>query len=197
MNRNALLGLTAAAALVLAVPATAAAQGITVTPLLGAYVPGGSFHELQDQAGKLERGGTLGLGLNVELGMLRGSFAYATGATISRAGISGRSKIGDGSVLVGSADVMLRPLPRIIIARPYLLGGLGYKKESYSFNQSGFEGIDDGDKDFVVHAGVGVDLSLGALSLVAEISDFIGQNNNDKWKVHDAFGMIGLKFSLF
>jgi hypothetical protein len=129
--------------------------------------------------------------------MLRGSFAYATGATISRAGISGRSKIGDGSVLVGSADVLLRPLPRIIIARPYLLGGLGYKKESYSFNQSGFEGIDDGDKDFVVHAGVGVDLSLGALSLVAEISDFFGQNNNDKWKVHDAFGMIGLKFSLF
>src|SRR5262245_4751954 len=99
MNRNALLGLTAAAALFAGGPALVAAQGVTVTPLIGAYVPAGSFHELQDQAGKLERGSTLGLGFNVELGMFRGSFAYATGATISRDGIQGRSNIGDGSVL--------------------------------------------------------------------------------------------------
>jgi hypothetical protein len=78
-----------------------------------------------------------------------------------------------------------------------LLGGLGYKKESYSFDQSGFEGIDDGENTVVLHAGVGLDVSLGALSLVAEVSDFIGRDNNDDWKVHDAFGMVGLKFRLF
>ena len=69
MNRNTVLGLTAAAALFAAGPSLAAAQGVTVTPLIGAYVPAGSFHELQDQAGKLERGSTLGLGFNIELGM--------------------------------------------------------------------------------------------------------------------------------
>ena len=197
MNRNALLGLTTAAVLALGMPAMTAAQGVTVTPLIGVYAPGGSFHDLQDQAGQLKRGSTLGLGFNIELGMLRGSFAYATGATISRDGVGGRSNIGDGSVLVGTADLLLRPLPRILIARPYLLGGLGYKKESYSFDQQGIAGVDDGDNDVVVHGGVGVDVSLGRVSLVAEISDFIGRDNNDKWKVHDAFGMVGLKLNLF
>ena len=197
MGRKAVLTLGAAAAIVLAIPGRAPAQGISITPLAGAYVPGGSFHDLQNQAGELKRGGTLGLGFNLDLGLLRGSFAYATGATISEDGVSGRSEIGDGSVLVGAADLVFRPLPRLIVLRPYLLGGVGYKKETYSFDQAGFGGLDDGDNQVVLHAGVGLDLSLGAVSLVAEISDFIGRDNNDDWKVHDAFGLVGLKFRLF
>jgi hypothetical protein len=184
------------AGLVLAAPNASAAQGITVSPMVGAYVPAGSFRELQAQAGELERGSTLGLGLNVGLGMLRASLAYASGATISRDdGITGEEEIGDGSVLVGAADLVIRPLPKLIVVQPYLLGGIGYKKEEYKL-ESGFENIED-DNSVVLHAGVGLDISLGRLSLVGEVSDFIGRNDEDKWKVHDAFGMVGLKFRLF
>ncbi|MGH7459426.1 MAG: hypothetical protein ACRERX_17155 [Pseudomonas sp.] len=197
MKRNAVIVTAALAALGLGSPAISFAQGITVTPLVGAYVPGGSFHDLQDQAGELKRGSTMGLGLNIGLGMLRGTVAYATGATISEDGVTGESEIGDGSVLVGAADLVLRPLPRLVFFQPYALGGLGYKKESYSFDDQGFDELDDGDNDVVLHIGLGVDISLGRLSLVAEISDFIGRNNNDDWKVHDAFGMVGLKLNLF
>ncbi|MEX2283116.1 MAG: hypothetical protein WEE89_11595 [Gemmatimonadota bacterium] len=185
------------AGLVLAAPNAATTQGITVSPMVGAYVPAGSFRELQAQAGELERGSTLGLGLNVGLGMLRASLAYASGATISRDGIDGEEEIGDGSVLVGAADLVIRPLPKLIVVQPYLLGGIGYKKEDYSFDDDPIETIPDDEKTVVLHAGVGLDISLGRLSLVGEVSDFIGRNNEDKWKVHDAFAMIGLKFRLF
>ena len=198
MKRNAVYVTAALAALALGKPAASFAQGITVTPVAGAYLSGGSFHDLQTQAGRLEleRGSTLGLGLNIGLGMFRGSIAYETGATISQNGVSG-GKVGDGDVLVGAADIVMRPLPRIIFFQPYALGGLGYKKESYSFDEQGFDELGDSENEFVVHLGLGMDISLGKLSLVAEITDFIGRDNNDDWKVHDAFGMVGLKFNLF
>jgi hypothetical protein len=192
-----LFGFSALAALALCSPGRAAAQGLAVTPTLGLYMPAGSFRELQNPVRELERGGTLGLGLNLELGMLRASFAYATGATINQDGVSGRDEIGDGDVLVGAADLLIRPLPRILALRPYLLGGLGYKKESYNWNQQGVSGLDEGDNDVVVHLGAGLDVSLGRISLIAEITDFIGRDSSDDWKVHDAFTMIGLKFNLF
>ena len=196
MKRNAIVVTAALAAIALAKPAASFAQGITVTPLVGAYVPGGSFHDLQAQASELKRGSTMGLGLNIGLGMLRGSLAYATGAKISEDGVTGEDEIGDGSVLIGAADIVVRPLPRLILLQPYLLGGVGYKKESYQFDGGNFDDIDD-NNEVVAHLGLGVDISLGRLSLVAEISDFIGRNNNDDWKVHDAFGMVGLKLNLF
>ncbi|MGH7471652.1 MAG: hypothetical protein ACRENP_27180 [Longimicrobiales bacterium] len=197
MRRIAMHVFGALAALVCLSPGSASAQGLTITPTLGAYMPAGSFREIPNPVRQLERGSTLGLGVNVELGMFRGSVAYATGATISEKGVSGRGEIGDGDVLVGTADLMVRPLPRILLARPYLLGGLGYKKESYNFNEQGFGGLDEGDNDVVVHVGAGLDISLGRISLVAEITDFIGRNNRDDWKVHDLFSMVGLKLNLF
>jgi hypothetical protein len=187
------VGLVAGALL----PAAGSAQGITISPMVGGYVPAGSFRDLRQQTGeRWERGGTLGLGANIEMGFLRGTIAYASGANISRDGLSGQSEIGDGSVLAGAIDVVMRPLPRLIVVQPYILGGAGYKKESYSFDSQTINQIDD-DNDFVLHAGIGVDLSLGKLALVAEFTDFIGRDNNDSWKVHDGFGMVGLKLRLF
>ena len=116
------MGLVAGALL----PAAANAQGVTISPMVGGYVPAGSFRDLRQQTGeRWERGGTLGLGANIEMGFLRGTIAYATGATINRDGLSGQSEIGDGSVLAGAIDVVMRPLPRLIAVQPYILGGAG------------------------------------------------------------------------
>jgi len=47
-----------------------------------------------------------------------------------------------------------------------------------------------------LHAGVGVDLSLGPVGVSAEVTDFISKNSEDKWKQHDAFGFAGLKLKI-
>lgn len=172
----------------------------TVTPLIGAYVPASSFGELRSGATTTEfkREATLGLGANIDFGMLRISGAYATGATISQDdGVTGEDEIGDGSVLAIAADLVFRPLPRLIILQPYIFGGAGLKNQSYSFDNGVSVSDFRDESDLTGHVGVGLDLSLGPLNLVAEVSDFISQNNDDDWKTHDAFAMVGLKFRLF
>jgi hypothetical protein len=178
----------------------AAAQGIAVTPLVGAYIPGGSFGELRAGAQDTEykRKATLGLGANIDFGSLRVSAAYASGATISQeSGVGNDDDIGDGSVLSVAADLVLRPLPRLIVLQPYLFGGAGLKHQNFSFNDPINVSTFKDESDLTLHIGLGADISLGRLALVAEVSDFISQNNNDDWKTHDAFGMVGLKLRLF
>src|SRR5688500_15471211 len=111
MKRSMLVALVA-----LGAGAQIASAQIYVTPALGAYIPASNLKDLRSQAEEreLERSGTLGLGLNVDAGWLRGSIAYATGATITDEGLDDNEEIGDGSVLAVAADFVMRPLPRII-----------------------------------------------------------------------------------
>lgn len=185
-------------AALVALPAAGQAQGIAITPSVGAYVPAGSFRELQNSV-EHKREATLGLGLNIDFGSLRASLAYATGASISEDGVSGNSEIGEGSVLAVAGDLVLRPIPRILILQPYLLGGAGLKQQKFNYNDSGIGGAfqDEDDSDLTLHVGIGADIMIGRIGLIAEISDFISKNLDDKWKTHDAFALVGLKLQLF
>jgi hypothetical protein len=194
------------AAFVLLVPAailagdaqTARAQGITITPALGAFIPASELRELQEQAEqrRLDRSATLGLGLNVELGWLRGSLAYATGATLTDRGVTDAGDVGDGSVLALAADVVWRPLPRLLV-QPYLLGGGGIKRQDYSYDDEGLEDVFPDDKtDFTLHFGVGADAWLGGIGVMAEVTDFLSRRGDDTFGQHDAFILVGLKFRL-
>lgn len=179
----------------------ATAQGVSVTPMVGAYVPGGSFGEIRQAASDVEREreGAFGLGLNVELGWLRGSFAYATGAQINESGVADRDNLGKGSVLVGTADLVIRPIPRLLVVQPYIVAGGGLKNQNFDYDDDTdvSDAFPRDDTDPTLHIGIGADIMLGSLGIVAEISDFISRNNDDKWKVHDAFGFVGLKLRLF
>lgn len=191
--------LVAVPLLALAVAAPASAQGrLSVTPLIGGYIPGDDIYDVADAAERvsIEKEATLAFGLNVEFGMLRGSLAYATGAAISEEGQSG--DIGEGSVLAATADVVLRPIPRMIIVQPYLLGGVGLKRTDYDWASQGIaDAFPDDQSDFTLHLGVGADVMLGPMGLVVEVSDFISKQGDDDFGRHDAFGMLGLKFVLF
>ena len=182
-------------------PAGVNAQGVSVTPMVGAYVPGGSFGQIREAAIDVERErqSTFGLGLNVEMGWLRGSIAYATGAQINESGVSDRENLGEGSVLVGTADLVIRPIPRLLIVQPYIVAGGGLKNQNFEYDQDTdvSDAFPRDDTDPTLHVGVGADIMLGRLGIVAEISDFISRNNEDKWNVHDAFGFVGLKLRLF
>jgi hypothetical protein len=187
-----------AAAVLAASPAAASAQ-IHVTPAMGAFVPAGDLRQLRDEADqrRLQREGTLGLGLNVDAGWLRGSLAYATGATINERGVGGRDAIGDGSVLAVAADVVIRPLPRLIV-QPYLLAGAGLKRQDYSFDREGVGAnpLPRDRSDFALHAGLGADIMFGGIGIMAEITDFISRNEEGAFGQHDAFALVGLRLRL-
>src|SRR5512141_1673349 len=189
-------GLLGAVALALSAGGIAA-QKVAVTPQIGVYIPASSFYELRDQARtvRVEKQGTLGLGLAVEAGWLRGSFAYATGATLNEHGVSNRQDIGKGSVLAATADLVVRPLPRFLV-QPYLLGGIGVKNMNYKPDASATDLFPKDLTKLAGHIGLGADLMLGPIGLAAEVSDFVSRDPENAWKVHDAFATLGLKFRL-
>jgi hypothetical protein len=181
----------------LALPAAQASGQIYITPAAGVFIPASDLEDLEGQAEatRLSRSGTLGLGVNLELGWLRGSVAYATGATISDEGVTGDDDIGDGSVLAVAADLILRPLPRLLV-QPYLLAGVGLKRQDYSYDGVGTNPLPDELTDFALHAGLGADVMLGRFGVMAEITDYITRNDDSTFGQHDAFAMVGLRVRL-
>lgn len=187
------------AAAALAVPAAARAQGVSVTPTVGIYIPASDLYHLRDEAqnASVEKEGTFAMGLNVEFGSLRGSLAYASGAQVNDRGVQNRDNIGEGKVLAVAGDFVFRPIPRIIIVQPYLLLGAGLRRADYSYDDDGVgNAFPKEQSDFAFHAGIGADVMLGRIGIVAEFTDFIAQEPTGDWNQHDAFGFVGLKFRL-
>lgn len=166
---------------------------IAITPMVGGYIPASDVNQVTGSAQGIAktRDGTLSLGANVDLGMLRGTLMYASGTTIKNAS---KEDIGKGSVLAAGADLVIRPLPRIFV-QPYVIAGAAEKFYKYSDTPSFF--VDNGsDRDFAFHGGVGADLMLGSIGVAAELTDFLSKGADKKWNVHDAFLMVGMKFRL-
>lgn len=180
-----------------AFPGVSQAQ-IGVTPQIGFYVPGDDFDAVRAGADsiRVKNEGSLALGLNIDFGMLRGSIAYASAAKLSRTGASG-GEVGEGKLLAAAADLVLRPIPRILVLQPYLLLGGGLRRADYDYDTDALSNaFPENESDFAVHAGIGADVMLGGLGISAEITDFISKNSDDEWGRHDAFGFVGLKLKL-
>lgn len=180
-----------------ALPQTSQAQ-ISVTPQIGFYVPGDDFESIRAGADsiRVNKEGSLALGLNVNFGMLRGSIAYASAATLNRSGASG-AEVGEGKLIAVAADLVLRPIPRLLVLQPYLLVGGGLRRADYDFDTETLaDAFPENESEFAFHAGIGADVALGGLGITAEITDFISKDAEDKWGRHDAFGFVGLKLGL-
>lgn len=178
-------------ALVVALAPVARSQ-VTITPMVGGYIPASDIHQVQSSAQNVAktRDGTLSLGANVDIGPLRGTLAYASGTTIKNAS---KEEIGKGSVLATTADLVIRPLPRILV-QPYLVAGAGEKFYRYDQNASLLSG--GNTHSFSWHGGIGADVMLGSIGVAGELTDFVSKGADDKWNVHDAFLMVGLKLRL-
>ncbi len=187
-HKNAVVG----SMLVCLVAASAASGQIWITPMIGGYVPATDVNQIGGSAENLAktREGTLSLGLNLDLGPLRGTLAYASGTTIKNAS---SQEIGKGNVLAAAADLVIRPLPRILV-QPYLLAGAG--KKFYKYDASATLASGANKEAFALHGGIGADLSLGKMGVVAELTDFLSKGAEDKWNAHDAFLMLGVKVPL-
>jgi hypothetical protein len=171
----------------------ASSGGSAVSLGAGAAFPGRSIHEVSDAVGRgdLRRENSLGLGLNAEFGLFRATLAYATGATISERGVGNGREVADGTVLALAGDVVLRPLPRVLV-QPYGLGGLGFKRQAYSFRDDAFRDVLDGRSDFIGHFGLGADAALGPLGIFAEYSNFVTFRSGAFGR-NDSFLLAGLQ----
>lgn len=175
-------------------PAAAQIPGINVvvTPRIGVYSPLGNLIETSTSEFKIKSG--LGLGLSVEVDLplspvnVRANLDAALGRDIEEDG----SKVGDVDIVNLTADLVFRPLPRVV-AQPYLLAGAGIKRYS-----SGFGSGDNSSSDFTGHLGAGVDARLGPLALLVEVSDYISsfKSNGDSKLQNDVFIMAGVRIGL-
>lgn len=188
-----------AAFLSLAVVSGASAQGVTISVHGGAYQQASDFATVRAgiQEMDFDYGTTFSFGGNLEFGSLRLTTAYVSGATIERHGVAG--KVGEGSLLAASADLLGRPFPRVLGLQPYILGGIGFKRHNYNLSDTGlptdFKELKD-NSEFAFHWGIGADVMFGRLGFMAEISDFVAFSENS-FGAHDAFAVVGLKLRLF
>lgn len=198
----------AVALLLFAAPA-AHAQTVSVIGKAGGYLPVNEAIDIpgQVQGMVVDRKADLALGAAVEISPMfwpvdvRAGAEYLTGTEISVEGTSGEPFPAEGTLLMLSADVVLRPFPRLVFLQPYLLGGLGYKRESFDAIGGASSALPGDYDDRVFHIGVGADLELGGVAVVAEVSDYFagggapGQGLFDMR--HDVFASVGLKVGLF
>jgi hypothetical protein len=183
--------LISATGLVAAVATSASAQ-IVITPMAGGYIPASDVNQVKGSAQNIAktRNGTLALGVDVDLGALRLTGAYATGTTIKNAN---SQDIGKGSVGAAGADLVIRPLPRILV-QPYFVAGAAEKFYKYDETPTLLSG--GNTRAFALHGGLGADVMLGSIGVAAELTDFVSKGADDKWNVHDAFLMVGLRLRL-
>lgn len=209
MQLRRLKALAGATAILALTGGGAAAQGVTISPLVGVYSQANSIDQLRSNANtmSIKRESALALGGNIEIGFLRGSLNYVSGATVKQSGTSSipttSGDLGTGRILMGAADLVLRPIPRIVVLQPYGVAGIGFKKFDYDTNQnlSSAFGSVKSSSTAAFHAGVGADLMFGGIGIVAEVTDYISQGEADtsghKNLQHDAYGMIGLRLRVF
>lgn len=202
-------GITAACLLLIAAPAWAQAPGIDVrlNPRIGLYVPLSDLGEIQSAGTTIaaEQSGGLALGLGLELDMVllpvnvRLNLDYATGAEVQRT--QDGAAVGDPietTLLAVVGDVMFRPLPKVILAQPYLFVGGGLKQ--YDVGAETTTASFQSESDPTLHIGGGLDVGFGPLALNAELGDYISwyqlQDAENSEIQHDLFVTIGFSIGL-
>ncbi len=198
------LKIWAGALALVALAGPARAQSIYISPLVGGYTQANSLDQLSANANamSIKRESALTLGGNLELGFLRATVNYVSGATIqqkSGTSLSTSGDLGKGRILMGAADAVIRPIPRLVVVQPYALAGIGFKNFKYSLSNTNLGDVTHSTAAF--HAGLGADVMFAGVGIVAEVTDYISQGQEDaagkKQLQHDAFGMVGLRLRLF
>ena len=198
-------------------PAAAQVPGLDVqlVPKVGFYSPVTDLQAAADAAGEIvdDRGGSLAIGLALDLGVplsplnVRVGFDYVTASEFTYADTTGADLEANGeqTMLAIAGDVILRPIPKLLIVQPYLLAGAGVKRYDFSFADAADgsdveEAFPESETDFTVHAGLGLDLGIGPIALVAELSDYVSwydAEGGDSEMQHDLFVMAGVRVGLF
>lgn len=206
-GRNALRGVGAILTVVVGVAvaglgiAPPAEAQMAVTAKAGGYLPVSDAYTIpsavEDFA--VTRDAEMAVGGAIEWdwalpGALRAGGEYVTGTRVSLEGVSADAVV-DGSLLMLSADLVLRPLPRMVV-QPYVMGGIGYKRESFRLEDGAGAALPESYGDYLVHAGLGADMQLGGIAVFAEVSDYFDRQQLDDRDAafrHDVFASVGVR----
>ena len=195
---------TAVCVVGMAAPAAAQAPGIAVklNPRMGLYVAVTDLGQITEATRTIiaAKSGSLALGLGAELDLavlpvgIRANVDYKTGSNVATRGLTQEV---EPTMLALAADLVFRPLPKLILIQPYLFAGGGVRQ--YDFDTENIDVIEDAS-DPAVHVGGGLDLTLGPLALNAELGDYISwyeiQVGADAEMQHDLFVTVGIVFEL-
>ena len=209
-------GLTART--LLATPAAAQVPGLdlSLVPKVGFYAPATDLETAQSAAGQIvdDRGGSLAVGLALDFAVpfapvgFRVGFDYVTSSEFTYADTTGADleATAEQTMLALAADIVLRPLPKLLIVQPYLLAGAGVKRYDFSFSETDGdtsieEAFPDSETDFTVHAALGLDVGIGPIALVAELGDYVSwyepEGGDESELQNDLFIMAGIRVGLF
>ncbi|HKJ93200.1 MAG TPA: hypothetical protein VJ957_08530 [Longimicrobiales bacterium] len=190
-----------------AVSAQVPGIGLDIVPKIGGEFPLSDLPTTPSSIDVANIGSTLAWGVAAELGLpflpfnLRADVSGTTSKSISPAtGVT--SNTVDQTMMAIFGDLVFRPLPKIILFKPYLMAGLGVKRYNYSLSDptSVFQQSFTNTNDLAYHLGLGLDIGLGPLSLVAELNDYMNQyqyaTGGSKKLQHDLFAMLGLRFGI-
>ena len=95
-------------------------------------------------------------------------------------------------------DLVLRPLPRAVLAQPYFLAGGGIKQYDMDLETAAggeLSGVEESSSRFTGHIGGGLDVRWGSFAVVLEVGDYIS-SFGDKLQ-NDLVGMVGFRVSMF
>lgn len=186
-----------------AAPAAAQAPGVDfkLNPRIGIYVPLTDLGEVSEGTSvAMDNSLAVGLGAELQLAALpfgiRANLDYATSSQVNFQTGELESEEGETTLLAVAADLVFRPLPRVVVLQPYLFVGGGLKQ--YDFDTEDIEGFQD-ESDPTVHLGAGLDFGLGPLALNAEVSDYISWfelTNDESEMQHDLFVTVGFSIGM-
>ena len=197
-----------------AAPLSAQAPGIELqlNPRIGLYQPLSDLGQIGDAATNTanELSGSLAIGLGAELAIallpvdIRFNLDYATGSEVRvEDGDVGTAAGTETTLLALVGDVMLRPIPRIIIAQPYFFAGGGLKQYDFEPTDPDAVATFEDESDWTVHLGGGLDVGLGPIALNAEIGDYISwwevqsaATTDETEMQHDLFVTVGFSIGL-
>ena len=198
------IGFAALASVLLS--AQPAAAQLRLIPQVGLYTPFAELPSPSAGADELKKDGSLAYGAAIEFGTpdavsFRINALHATDSEVPYTDVGCDEDCARSTVSAASATLALRPLPNIVLLRPYLLLGGGVKRYDFTredLQDEGAEAILNDQNQLTGHLGLGVELNLGLLRVVGEISDLVSQfdTENDLGESdqlqHDVYFMIGL-----
>jgi hypothetical protein len=187
------------AAMLAHAPAAAQAPNLEILPRIGMSMPLGTL------ADNTEIDMALALGVTAELVLprlpfnLRANLDYGRAADIVQR-TTLEPVLGSASILAIVGDVVLRPLPPTAFAQPYFVAGGGITRYEIEIGPVADTRLRTGTTTRATfHIGGGFDVSVGPLSLVLQVSDYIStfpDEGGSRLQNH-VFGTIGFRVAMF
>jgi hypothetical protein len=183
---------------------------IRFIPAVGLYAPVNDLGRVGSGSTAVDvakKESTLGFGAAIEFASqkslgFRINGIYGTGSDVPVSSIGCPGCEARSTVAAVTGSLVLRPLPTLILVRPYVHAGGGIKIYNFDDDAARAQGISSYISDqnkLTGHFGVGTDLNLGLAHFVLDLSDYVsgfelgsGSSTTEGEKQHDLFFTIGL-----